>query len=172
MTNKLRIERSAEKLARFFHDTYEHHAKAEGWNTQQDCKVEFDSLPETNRRTMIKTCMDVLDALEASTPQATDAAECAQLINAKAWEVEGPLGHHVFSVDKAKAIIQAFADAQVAKALANLKHKKSAAAQVEDLEWNMKMIEDNGGNIPDYMYTMLEEAQKALTEVNQQKEEV
>ena len=43
-----------EKLAKWLHDNYEAVAKEQNWNTQQNCKVEFDTLPDANKRTMIE----------------------------------------------------------------------------------------------------------------------
>ena len=34
------------KLAVFMHDTYEKQAKETGWKTQDQCKVDFEDLPE------------------------------------------------------------------------------------------------------------------------------
>lgn len=42
-----------EELAKWLHDNYEAVAKEQDWNTQQSCKVEFDTLPDANKRTMI-----------------------------------------------------------------------------------------------------------------------
>jgi hypothetical protein len=42
------------ELARWLHDNYEAVAKEQNWNTQQSCKVEFDTLPDANKRTMIE----------------------------------------------------------------------------------------------------------------------
>ena len=47
---------SPEQMAEWFHNNYEEIAKAEGWQTQENCKVEFKDLPESNRTTMIKVC--------------------------------------------------------------------------------------------------------------------
>lgn len=43
-----------EELAKWLHDNYEAVAKEQNWNTQQSCKVEFDTLPDANKRTMIE----------------------------------------------------------------------------------------------------------------------
>ena len=43
-----------EELAKWLHDNYEEVAKEQNWNTQQNCKVEFDTLPDANKRTMIE----------------------------------------------------------------------------------------------------------------------
>lgn len=43
-----------EELAKWLHDNYEAVAKEKEWNTQQSCKVEFDTLPDANKRTMIE----------------------------------------------------------------------------------------------------------------------
>ena len=42
------------ELAKWLHDNYEEIAKKENWNTQENCKVEFDTLPDANKRTMIE----------------------------------------------------------------------------------------------------------------------
>ena len=42
------------ELAKWLHDNYEAVAKEQKWNTQQSCKVEFDTLPDANKRTMIE----------------------------------------------------------------------------------------------------------------------
>ena len=47
---------SPKQMAEWFHNNYEEIAKAEGWQTQDKCKVEFKDLPESNRITMIKVC--------------------------------------------------------------------------------------------------------------------
>ncbi|MCK9320331.1 hypothetical protein [Methanoculleus sp.] len=47
---------SPEQMAKWFHKNYEEIAKAEGWQTQDKCNVEFKDLPESNRTTMIKVC--------------------------------------------------------------------------------------------------------------------
>ena len=52
---------SSEEMAKWFHDNYEEIAKAEGWQTQDKCKVEFHDLPESSRNTMIKVCDRWLD---------------------------------------------------------------------------------------------------------------
>ena len=43
-----------EELAKWLHDNYEAVAKEKDWNTQQSCKVEFYTLPDANKRTMIE----------------------------------------------------------------------------------------------------------------------
>jgi len=43
-----------EELAKWLHDNYEAVAKEQDWNTQQSCKVAFDTLPDANKRTMIE----------------------------------------------------------------------------------------------------------------------
>ncbi len=44
------------EMARFMHDTYEKESINVGLNTQEQCKVEFDDLPEPNKQTMLRTC--------------------------------------------------------------------------------------------------------------------
>lgn len=50
-----------EELAKWLHDNYEAVAKEKDWNTQQSCKVEFDTLPDANKRTMIEIADRLLD---------------------------------------------------------------------------------------------------------------
>lgn len=40
-------------LAKYLHDNYEQIAKRTKWQTQKNCKVEFDDLPIENKNTMI-----------------------------------------------------------------------------------------------------------------------
>jgi hypothetical protein len=47
------------QLATDFHETYERIAAGEGWDTQKDCKVSFDDLPEENKATMLKVCEEI-----------------------------------------------------------------------------------------------------------------
>lgn len=53
-------EQDPKALARLFHDFYEEHSKKEGWETQESCRVSFDSLPENNKQVMIKTAEDII----------------------------------------------------------------------------------------------------------------
>ena len=50
-----------EELAKWLHDNYEAVAKEQDWNTQQSCKVEFDALPDANKRTMIEIANRLLN---------------------------------------------------------------------------------------------------------------
>ena len=50
-----------EQLAKWLHDNYEEVAKEKDWNTQQNCKVEFDTLPDANKQTMIEIAQRLLD---------------------------------------------------------------------------------------------------------------
>ena len=49
------------ELAKWLHDNYEEIAKAKDWNTQESCKVEFDTLPEANKHTMIEVAERLLN---------------------------------------------------------------------------------------------------------------
>ena len=42
------------ELAKWLHDNYEEVAKEKDWNTQENCKVEFDTLPSANKKTMVE----------------------------------------------------------------------------------------------------------------------
>lgn len=50
-----------EELAKWLHDNYEAVAKEQDWSTQQSCKVEFDTLPDANKRTMIEVADRLLN---------------------------------------------------------------------------------------------------------------
>lgn len=50
-----------QELAKWLHDNYEAVAKEQKWNTQQSCKVEFDTLPDANKRTMIEVADRLLN---------------------------------------------------------------------------------------------------------------
>ena len=39
-------------IAKFMHNEYEKQAKIVGWKTQESCQVEFNDLPETNKKVM------------------------------------------------------------------------------------------------------------------------
>ncbi len=49
------------KLAKWLHDNYEEVAKHKEWNTQENCKVDFDTLPDVNKQTMIDIAQRLLD---------------------------------------------------------------------------------------------------------------
>jgi len=49
------------ELAKWLHNNYEEVAKDENWNTQDNCKVEFDTLPDANKRTMIEIAERLLN---------------------------------------------------------------------------------------------------------------
>ena len=49
------------ELAKWLHDNYEDAAKEQNWDTQEKCKVEFESLPEANKQTMIEIAERILD---------------------------------------------------------------------------------------------------------------
>ncbi len=53
-------------LARWLHNNYERISKDIGWDTQKDCKVEFDDLPKKNKSVMLR--MAQLIQLEIITP--------------------------------------------------------------------------------------------------------
>jgi len=49
-----------EQLARFMHEKYEEYAKTNGWETQKDCKVAFDDLPQNNQQTMLEVAREIV----------------------------------------------------------------------------------------------------------------
>lgn len=50
-----------EHLASLFHRSYEFHSKNEGWETQENCRVQFEDLPEENKKVMILVCGEIID---------------------------------------------------------------------------------------------------------------
>lgn len=48
------------EVATWLHDNYEEIAKSKNWNTQDSCKVEFDSLPEENKKVMLEMAKRIL----------------------------------------------------------------------------------------------------------------
>lgn len=50
-----------EELASWMHNTYEDVAVSEGWDTQDNCKVDFSKLPNENKQTMIEVARRILE---------------------------------------------------------------------------------------------------------------
>lgn len=53
----------AEELARFMHLEYERFAQKAGWKTNKKCQVEFEKLPEANKKTMLWVAESILEKL-------------------------------------------------------------------------------------------------------------
>lgn len=54
MERKFKIQNmKTEELAKWLHDNYEELAKKNKWNIQKSCKVEFENLPEENKKVML-----------------------------------------------------------------------------------------------------------------------
>ncbi len=51
--------KDVEGMAKAFHYFYEINAGSCGWNTQEECRVEWDKLPSANRELMLKTAAAV-----------------------------------------------------------------------------------------------------------------
>lgn len=49
------LDELAERMARASHVIYNRMAAVNGWATQESTRVDFDELPDANRRTMIAT---------------------------------------------------------------------------------------------------------------------
>ena len=47
-------------LAKFMHERYEALSKDEGWETQSTCRVEFEDLPEENKKVMLGVAGSVI----------------------------------------------------------------------------------------------------------------
>lgn len=57
-----KLERIKKNVAIWMHNNYEEIAKGENWNTQESCKVEFDKLPEENRKVMLELSKRILSS--------------------------------------------------------------------------------------------------------------
>jgi len=54
MENKFKIQNmKTEELAKWLHDNYEDLTKKNKWDTQKSCKVEFEDLPDENKKVML-----------------------------------------------------------------------------------------------------------------------
>jgi hypothetical protein len=49
------------KLAIWLHTTYENLSLEEGWETQEECKVMFDNLPQKNKNVMLKLACALIE---------------------------------------------------------------------------------------------------------------
>ncbi len=49
-----------EKLAKWMHEEYEKISKKENWETQKNCKVEFEDLPKENKMVMIELATRII----------------------------------------------------------------------------------------------------------------
>lgn len=58
---KASLSRQEKEVAKWLHDNYEEIAKTENWDTQENCKVEFDDLPEANQSVMLELAKRVLN---------------------------------------------------------------------------------------------------------------
>ena len=54
------LVKQVKDVAEWMHDNYEQIAKGENWNTQESCKVEFDSLPKENQNVMLELAKRIL----------------------------------------------------------------------------------------------------------------
>lgn len=114
-------------------------------NSQVESRIRVD--PNWSRGE--KTILAYITQLEAPTPQATDAAECAQKVRAM-------YVHHGLGVsDKDIAtIIQAYADSQVATAQEEVKRLREALRKAEQLISSC-VLESNMGEDASYVLAHL-----------------
>lgn len=54
------LAKQVKNVAEWMHDNYEQITKGENWNTQESCKVEFDSLPKENQNVMLELAKRIL----------------------------------------------------------------------------------------------------------------
>ena len=47
-------------LADWLHDQYEEISKEKGWNTREECKVEFEDLPKENREVLFELAKRII----------------------------------------------------------------------------------------------------------------
>lgn len=58
------MENKVHELANFMHFEYERFAQKANWDTNEDCRVEFDKLPEANQKTMLWVAESVLEKIK------------------------------------------------------------------------------------------------------------
>jgi hypothetical protein len=58
------MKNSIYELANFMHLEYERFAQKTSWETNEDCKVAFDNLPEANKNTMLFLAESVLEKIK------------------------------------------------------------------------------------------------------------
>jgi hypothetical protein len=147
-------DKTAETIARAFHDEYEAFAEAHGWETQKSSRVAFDDLPEENRATMVSTVQALLDrriiaaSNQPPSPQADEVDEesgtCACCRDSG---TEGPFNGYYLCVH-CEAYLREPEDA-------------SPQAEVQDcerdeIEWNLPdrlRTEDQGADLEDELRT-------------------
>ena len=56
------LAKQEKELAKWMHINYEQIAKGEDWNTQESCKVDFDSLPLENQKVMLELAKRILSS--------------------------------------------------------------------------------------------------------------
>jgi hypothetical protein len=78
-----------ERRARALHEAYEKAAKEEGWKTQESCRVDFDDLPEANRRTMLKA-VDAIEQSDAESGMVTVPRKPTEAMKAAAVNTHPP----------------------------------------------------------------------------------
>ena len=49
------------KMAKEFHRIYEEEAVEAGWKTNPTCRVDFNKLPEDNKKTIFRTCARMIE---------------------------------------------------------------------------------------------------------------
>ena len=57
---KSSLDKQEKDVAEWMHINYEQIAKGEDWNTQESCKVDFDSLPKENQNVMLELAKRIL----------------------------------------------------------------------------------------------------------------
>lgn len=67
LTKDLKNIKSSENLARFMHYAYEDISKMFGWETNKECRVRFEELPDKNRKVMLRLATLVLTHLKQNT---------------------------------------------------------------------------------------------------------
>jgi hypothetical protein len=66
------------KVAVLMHNEYEAQARLVGWKTQESCRVEFDNLPEANKKVMLYVAEKVIDYVDADLGESIKGAEDAK----------------------------------------------------------------------------------------------
>ena len=58
---KQSLAKQEKEVAEWMHVNYEQIAKGKDWNTQESCKVDFDSLPKDNQNVMLELAKRILN---------------------------------------------------------------------------------------------------------------
>jgi hypothetical protein len=64
MIEEMVIPIGLKELAEYLHNQYEIFSKQQGWETQKECRVKFDDLPEANKRVMCLVATSIIQRFQ------------------------------------------------------------------------------------------------------------